>query len=255
MAISLEKVQAEAPHMVPVFEAAKVISLQKGLNPSEVRAAVMATIDCSYSAQPLYASGEIQKVVELAFASGLVFDDDGSVPVSLFDNYAYDTGEINLCNCHGFIGRQNPKWGGTSYVAALEWIIKTAGYSHIDLNVTSSKGGIFGLGRKPGKLSVKATTINPFFAIFVTDGDPQDGGRAAELLIRMSQLPIFIQFIGVGPHGFDYLRKLDKLEGRLIDNAGFFDSKEASGNNAMLNGLLNEFPSYIKEAKQVGLIR
>jgi len=70
----------------------------------------------------------------------------------------------------------------------------------------------------------------------------------------MSQLPIFVQFVGVGPHRFEYLRNLDDLGGRLIDNAGFFDSKDARDTKGMLEGLLNEFPTYLKAARASGLV-
>lgn len=254
MAISLAKVRDEAPHMVSLVKAVNGVSLQKGLNPATDKAAVLATFDCSGSAQPLYRSGEIQDVADLAFAAGLVFDDDGSVPVSFFDNRAYDLGDITLGNCQGFIGRQRPNWGGTSYVSALNWIIDQAGYSRVNLGSSGGGGGFF---RKHtgDRLSIKATAAYPVFAIFVTDGEPQDGPAAADLLVRMSQLPIFVQFVGVGPHRFEYLHQLDDLDGRLIDNAGFFEAKGASGTQqGMLEGLLNEFPQYLKAARAAGLV-
>ena len=53
---------------------------------------------------------------------------------------------------------------------------------------------------------------------------------------------------------FSFLKSLDELDGRFIDNAGFFDSKNAKDQDAMLAGLLNEFPSYYQEARSKGLI-
>lgn len=254
MAVSLSKVRDEAPHLVSLVKEVHRVSLQKGLNPATDKAAVLATFDCSGSAQPLYRSGEVQRVADLAFAAGLVFDDDGSVPVSFFDNRAYDLGDITLGNCRGFIDQQRPSWGGTSYVAALRWVIQTAGYGHVNLGSLGGGGGFF---RKSvaSPLSVKATAAYPFYAAFVTDGEPQDGEQAAELLTLMSQLPIFVQFIGVGPHNFSYLHQLDELGGRLIDNAGFFEAKGAAGTQeGMLNGMLNEYPKYLRDARSKGLI-
>lgn len=255
MAVSLRKVQEEAPHLVSLVKEVNRVSLQKGLNPAHDKAAVLATFDCSGSASPLYQSGEIQNVADLAFAAGLVFDDDGSVPVSFFDNRAYDLGDITLSNCQGFIAKQSPRWGGTSYVSALNWIIDQAGYGRVDLGSAGGGGGGFFRRSSGSALSVKATAEYPVFAMFVTDGEPQDGNAAAELLVRMSQLPIFVQFVGVGPHRFSYLRQLDDLGGRLIDNAGFFDAKDAGGSQqGMLDGLLNEFPAYLREARAKGLV-
>lgn len=248
MAVSLSKVRDEAPHLVSLVKQTMTTAAQLGLDPRTDKAAVIATIDDSGSAQPLYRSGEVQTVADQAFAAGLVFDDDGTMPVSFFNNHVQDLGEITLSNCKGFIGKQRPQWGGTSYVAALKWIIQTAGFGNVNLG---GGGGFFSRG---SKLEVKAKSAYPTFAMFITDGEPQDGAQASELLTKMSQLPIFVQFVGIGPARFDYLRGLNDLDGRLIDNAGFFDAKEANDDQSMLKGLLNEFPSYLKDARRAGLI-
>lgn len=255
MSVSLEKVRAEAPHLVSLTKAATGIVLSKGIDPNINKAAVVSSLDDSGSAQPLYQSGLMQKVADMVFAAGLVFDDDGSVPVSFFNNRTQDLGEITLGNSLGFLSRQHPQWGGTEYVSALNWVIKSAGYDPNIIRASGGGGGLFGFGKRSGsKLEVKAKSQYPTFAIIVTDGEPQDGPAAADLLIRMSQLPIFVQWIGVGQNNFRYLRQLDELDGRLIDNAGFFDAKEASNDSEMLAGLLNEFPTYVPGAKKLGLI-
>jgi hypothetical protein len=247
MPVSLEKVQAEAPHLVSLVKETSRIVTSLGVDLNVDKAAVIAIIDDSGSAEPLYKHGDIQRTADLGFAAGLAFDDDGSMPVAFFSNDVKDLGEITLNNCNGFVAKQRPRYRGTSYVAALKWIIETAGYSKVNLG---KSGGFFG-----SKLDVKAHAAYPTFAIFITDGEPQDGPAASELLKQMSQLPIFVQFVGVGPANFPYLEKLDDLKGRFIDNAGFFDAKKAKGDQtAMLQGLLNEFPEYLKKAKSAGLI-
>lgn len=258
MGISLDKVSAEAPHLISLVKEAISISLQKGLDLSKVKAAALATIDCSGSTDKLFSSGEMQRVADLAFAAALPFDDDGSMPISYFGSRVHDLGEINLGNCKGFVSRHTSPGGSTRSSDALRWIIDTAGYGHVNLGSSVVGKRFLGFGHKPAdKLLVKAKAPYATFAICITDGEPDNNDVEAttDLLFRMSQLPIFVQFIGVGPHKFNYLHKLDGMTGRLIDNAGFFDAKEANGSvTAMLNGLLNEFPNYLKEAKQVGLI-
>lgn len=256
MAVDLRKVRDEAPHMVSLVKQVQKVSLEKGLDPRTVKAAVMATFDSSGSAQGLYRSGEMQNVADLAFAAGLVFDDDGTVPVSFFDSRIANLGDITLSNCNGFIARQNPAWGGTRYVEALRWIIETAGYSKISLGGSSGGGGLFRRSSSSSSLSAKATADYPAFAMVFTDGNPQDGDDAAELLVQMSQLPIFVQFVGVGPASFSYLDGLNNLGGRLVDNAGFFAARDAGGStDKMLEGLLNELPAYIPAARKAGLLR
>ncbi|MFZ1301893.1 MAG: VWA domain-containing protein [Candidatus Microsaccharimonas sp.] len=263
----VEEVNAQAPHLSGMFTESAKIVLRKGLNPDHFNAAVVASLDDSYSAQGLYASGEMQSATDMAFTAGFLFDDDGSVPVSFFSNDTKDLGEVTIGTVKGFVARQKPRWNGTSYVAALRWVIEQAGYSHIDLRnpltaaAPASSGGFLGFGKRPvaspteGPLTVKATTAVPTFAIIFTDGDPQDKEETEKLLRQMSQLPIFVQWIGVGDFKFTFLTKLNDLEGGLIDNSGFYDIKKAGGNQTkVLEGLLNEFPDYVNKAKQLGLI-
>lgn len=252
MGVSLAKVEAEAPHLVSLYKATAVNLRKSGVDPEVNKAAVVATIDSSGSAKHLYRDGTIQGVADLAFAAGLVFDDDGEVPVSFFDSHVTDLGSINLGNCKDFIARQRPNWGGTNYVRALHWIIEQAGFANVDLSVSS--GGFMKRAREQG---VRATAEYPTFAIFITDGEPNPGTEPEirQLLTAMSQLPIFVQFIGVGDAGFSFLKSLNDLQGRFVDNAGFFDSKFASNEDQMLSGLLNEFPSYYDEARNAGLLK
>lgn len=262
MGISLTKVEQEAPHLVSLYKATAINLKKNNFDPEANKAAVVATIDSSGSARHLYDSGEIQRVTDMAFAAGLVFDDDGEVPVSFFDSDVQDLGEINLSNCKDFITRQRRNYGTTDYIAALQWIIKQAGYSKVNISSSGGGGGRFGglFGKKDQAqsegLSVKATATYPTFAIFVTDGEPNPGSETAiqQLITEMSQLPIFVQFVGVGSHSFSFLHSLDDLDGRYIDNAGFFDSKDARTEEQMLAGLLNEFPKYYMEARAKSLI-
>ena len=249
MGVQLTKVQAEAPHLVSLVKATAVSLKKIGIDPEANKAAVVAIFDDSGSAHGLYDSGEIQKVADMAFAAGLVFDDDGEVPAAFFSNTVKDLGQVNLSNCKDFVARQSRRYNGTEYAKALQWIIDQAGFSNVDLS-----GGGGGFFRKGAAQSVKATAAYPTFAIFVTDGQPQDPEPTKALLHAMSQLPIFVQFVGVGPASFSFLESLDELQGRFIDNAGFFDAKQATNQQQMLEGLLNEFPEYYQKARVQGLI-
>lgn len=261
MGISLEKVEQEAPHLVTLVKQTGVILEKKGLNPNSYKAAVVGTFDFSGSTEmkpnQLYSDGTMQRISDLGFAAGLVFDDDGEVPFSLFHNTAIDCGNVNLGNCNGFVSRviQGKRMGGTSYVAALRWIVDQAGFGSVNLGSVGSAGGGWFKKGSGSSLSVKATAQYPTYALFVTDGEPQDGEQAAEYLTLMSQLPIFVQFVGVGHHHFQYLKKLDDLGGRLIDNAGFFDAKDVGNDqNRMLEKMLEEFPDYYAKARSQGLL-
>jgi hypothetical protein len=275
MGVDLNKMQAVAPHLVPTINMVKGISLEKGMNPDSDKAQVVGTFDFSESTEwpgrELYSNGTMESVSGLASAIGFTFDDDGEIPYSLFHNRVIDLDNLTPETSKGFITRawhQN-RMGGTAYIPALKWIIKSVGLGDIDL------------GRRGEPLRPKFTSPIPVYAYFVTDGEPNDSARdIEEFLRRMSQLPIYVQFIGVGNHNFEFLRGLDDLDGRLIDNAGFFDSKDIIGSpekvrqgffgrkkeqvsenvfsddqkQKMLQAMLKEFPSYYRDARRLGLV-
>ena len=256
MGVSLDKVQEQAPHMVSLVKQVGVSLEKKGLNPDLYKAAVVATLDHSGSAKGLYSQGLMQNVMNLGFAAGLLFDDDGEVPVSLFDSGVSELGDMSLGNCVNFVDQhQKYGWGLTDYVKGLRWIVETAGF---DPNIgNSGGGGFFRKNSGGGPLSVKGTAPYPTYALFVTDGEPNHGTEddIRNYLTQMSQLPIFVQFIGVGSNNFKFLESLDDLDGRLIDNANFFDAKSVNNDqNAMLELMLGEFPDYYALARQAGLI-
>lgn len=262
MPVDLGKVGREAPHMVDLTKAVGVILDKKGLDPARYQAAVLGVFDHSGSTEMgtnrLYSDGTMQRTADICFAAGLQFDDDGEVPVALFDNGVTPLGDMNLGNCRGFMDQErNYRKGGTSYVAALQWIVQEAGFGGINLGRPSSgRRGRF--SKSSGDpLSVKATASYPTYALFVTDGEPQDDHDAIiAYLTAMSQLPIFVQFVGVGENRFQFLRELDDLDGRLVDNADFFDAKDANHDQArMLELMFTEFPDYYAVARKAGLIQ
>ncbi len=270
MGVNLEKLQREAPELVSAVTMVRHISNEYGLDPDVDTAAVLATFDLSGSNEMgnnrNYSGGLMQRVGNLAMAAGFTFDDDGEVPFSYFHSRAIDLGNITPATSQGFVERtwRQHDMGGTNYSSALDWIVDSVGLGDVDL------------GRPGDPLEVKATADYPAFAIFASDGEPQDSREAInEKLRRMSQLPIFVQFIGVGSHDFKYLKTLDKLDGRLEDNAGFFDAKEVLAGEAqpkkrfslrretvnnvseeelMMRAMLREFPDYYRKAKARGLI-
>lgn len=254
--VSLEKVEKDAPHLVSLVKAASVVLEKKGLDPSKFPAEVVATLDKSGSTEMgsnrLYSKGVIQDVLDIAFAAGLLFDDDGSVPVSVFDNSVRSLGDMKLKNAKGFLKGVHAG-GGTSYLSALRWIVDEAGFGRVKLE-SGGKSGFF--GKKTSGLQVLGTKKAPVYALFVTDGEPSDRTQdIEEYLTLMSQLPIFVQFVGVGSHKFEFLKRLDELDGRFIDNANFFDAKDANGSqDKILELMLAEFPDFYREARTLGLV-
>ena len=68
---------------------------------------------------------------------------------------------------------------------------------------------------------------------------------------------IFWQFIGIGYSNFDVLRRLDTMDGRVVDNANFshLDDISQVSDEELYDQLLNEFPMWLKEAKEKRILK
>lgn len=75
-------------------------------------------------------------------------------------------------------------------------------------------------------------------------------------IVDAEKLPIFWQFVGIGGYDYGILRKLDDMTGRVIDNCNFFemDNIYSLSEEQLYENMLHEFPSWLKEAKDIGLI-
>ena len=273
MAVDLDKMKAEAPHLVDLVKNVTNLMKEEGLDPAKYKSSVVATFDVSGSTEMgknrLYTGPDrqMQGVADIALAAGFAFDDDGKVPLSLFHNHVIDLGEItpatslNCLDAH----KKHPK-GGTNYIAALRWIVETAGFGDVYLGDVRAWANALrtnrGFDQLP-PLEVKATAEYPTYAIFGTDGEPQDDiWELIAYYYLMTQLPIFVSSIGVGANRpFTTLERLSKLptkpapNGRLIDNVGAFDSLKAGGSQQkMLELLLGEYPSFYANARGLKMV-
>ncbi len=271
MAVDLNKMNADAPHLVRLYKHAQSVFLNKGLDPEVYRSAVTAAFDLSGSVQEwpncLYSDGTMQSVGDLALASGFAFDDDGSVPVAFFHHSIVDIGEATPATSRGFLNVwENYSIGGTSYIAAIKWMLGKAGFSISDGEIeawaralkTENFSGIT-------PLSVKGVSRYPTYGLLATDGEPQDDHWELLATIYLaSQYPLYIQCLGVGAkERFETLEEFDDLPtqvngalfGRLIANVGAFDTKLANGDQKrMLEMMLREYPTYYNNARILGLI-
>lgn len=230
-AISLDKIQRTAPGLVTLYKHAGA-SLDKHRLTGE-RAAVYLVLDRSGSMLPFYGDSSVQCLAEQALSLSAHLDDDGTVPLVFFDHQAYAPRDVDLASYPGVVGRENARlgsMGGTAYAPAMRTVI-----NHYE----------------------RSGAASPAFVIFQTDGEPGDGRETEQLLRDASTLPIFWMFVGFGTN-FRFLKGLDTMSGRTVDNAGFF----AAGHDpkgmpdAELYGkLLAEYPQWLAAARAKGIVR
>ncbi|MEU6945290.1 VWA domain-containing protein [Streptomyces sp. NPDC046316] len=231
-AISLDKVQRSAPGLVDLYKAAHV-SLAKNRVVGQ-RAAVYLVLDHSGSMSGFYGDGTVQHLAEQALGLSANLDDDGTVPLVFFSHEVDLVTDISLGNYQGRIDRLHKAldWGGTCYAPAMQAVI-----DHFRASGSS----------------------DPAFVIFQTDGDPFDRRETRELLRRASSLPIFWQFVGFGlSRDLRFLRSLDTLGDRVIDNAGYFGAGQHPRRRSdadLYDRLMNEFPDWLVTARAAGVIR
>jgi hypothetical protein len=224
-----------------------VLDLKKIRGIENQKAQVVLALDFSFSMENLYKNGKVQDLVERILPLGLGFDDNGEVDFYLFESGVRKLPEnITLSNIAGYINNKiigKYQMGGTNYAPVINKIVA---------EFSQTKSGFMGMGKKQS-----ATMDLPVYVIFITDGENSDHHEAERAIIEASKHGIFFQFVGIGNATFSFLKKLDNLSGRNIDNANFFRVQDLANrtDQELYQLLLTEFPSFITEAKSKNLIK
>lgn len=179
-----------------------------------------------------YADGTVQEIVNKILPVAVQFDDDGE-----FDFWFYGT------NC-----QRRPNVNMFNYENAVppDW-----------KNLRNSIGGC---NNEPVVMREVITEYEesklPAYVVFITDGGIYETANIKKLLTDASYLPIFWQFVGVSGSNYGVLEKLERLNGRYVDNANFFalDDFCRVSNEELYSRLLNEFPTWLKQIKNNGVL-
>ena len=237
MSISLTKEQSKIrleKRTKEVSEVVKVNLTKHNLSP-DTKARVAFVIDISGSMMSAYKKGDVQEIVEKIFPIAINFDDNEEMDVWIFENGFKRMPSMNKDNYYGYVQREildkNCRFGGTEYAPVLEDVAQYYLEEH----------------PKP----------TPVYVIFITDGDNSDKARTTKVVKEISNYPIFLQFVGVGGAGFEYLEQLDDMGGRYIDNADFFEATydDFSKENNLYQKLLQEYPSWLANEKVKTMIQ
>jgi len=201
---------------------------------TNVTARVGLVLDITGSMRTLYKNGTVQKVVERILAIASQFDDDGVLDVWVYDNEFSRLKPVTERDFDDYVNRiilENSlihKFGRNDEPPVMKDILKKY------------------LEEEPSK--------DPAYIVFINDGGCK---KTIKSIIESSaKYPVFWQFVGIGNGNFDFLKKLDTLEGRFVDNANFLHIEDINNitDDQLYHSLLNEFPCWLKEAKQKGII-
>lgn len=203
-------------------------------NLAAVTARVGLVLDITGSMRTLYKNGTVQKVVERILAIASQFDDDGMLDVWVYDHEFSRLKPVTERDFDGYVNRiilENDlihKFGRNDEPPVMKDVIK----KYID--------------EEPSK--------DPAFIVFINDGGCK---KTIKPIIESSaKHPVFWQFVGIGNGNFDFLKQIDSMEGRVVDNANFLHIEEIDNisDEQLYHSLLNEFPSWLREAKEKGVL-
>ncbi|GGD63292.1 vWA domain-containing protein [Paenibacillus nasutitermitis] len=203
-----------------------------------IKARVAVVFDASGSMSMLYAKGTVQRAFERVLAVAACMDDDGEMDVWFFGSKSKRMPSVREHEYENYVKRVYPKpkiFGGLG-----------AGNNEPDVMKDIIK-----------KYTVEQPNNQiPTYIIFFSDGGIYETPKISQLLVDSSKSSIFWQFVGLGDADFGVLEELDDLQGRYIDNADFFalDDLDEVSDEDLYDRLFNEFPGWLRQAKDKGIL-
>jgi hypothetical protein len=237
-AISLTKTQQDQHVSLTKRSQKAGISLSKR-NLAGIRAQAVMILDHSGSMHADYANGKVQTLVERALGFALQVDTDGVVPVIPFDSRVLPTVHVGVDSRTLADGTRVEAYPGV-----------------VDRSLWQRQMGTTNLAAAIDVVLAMAKTTNqPIFLLVITDGCPDSKPAATRLIIESARYPIFVKFIAI--RDVPYLRTLDDMDGRLLDNvdAKFFQDPSAVTDLEFADAMADEWDTWITAATAAGVLR
>ena len=228
--VSLEKKLEKTPHLVSLAKPLGVELKKKNLESLVARVGLV--MDISGSMRTRFKNGTVQEIVNKTLPLAVQFDDDGELDCWYYGTTARQMESVNLQN----------------YTKAVPYDWK---------HLMSELGGS---NNEPVVLRMVLETYRdtklPVYVLFITDGGVNKKNEIKKIITEASVLPIFWQFVGVGGNNYGILENLNSMEGRYVDNAGFFalDDFKQVPNEELYARLLEEFPKWLAEIRNKGML-
>ncbi|WP_230632840.1 vWA domain-containing protein [Paenibacillus athensensis] len=211
----------------------ELVLTKKQLN--RVSARVGLVLDISGSMLRLYRNGTVQEVVERILAVACKFDDNAELDIWIYDNLFSRLPAAREQDFEQYVTREIMnnkkihKFGYNNEPPVMKDVIR--------------------------KYTVEEPSPLPAFIVFINDGGVHKSIK--KVIVESSVQPIFWQFVGIGNADFEVLKRLDTMEGRVVDNASFIHIPEidAISDEALYDMLLNEFPLWLKAAAAQRIVR
>jgi len=191
-----------------------------------LKARVVGVLDVSGSTAGLYRKGVFARAVERIMPVAAALDDDAEMQMFLMGARAQRVDDVRVGDLPQWLStytsRRPTTAGGTNNeVAVIEEVLRFVGTQSPDV---------------------------PTLVLFFHDGGVTDNRRTEKAIRAAVPAPVFWQFIGLGRASYGILERLDDLDGRAVDNTGFFalDDIDAVPDADLYERIVHEFPDWVR---------
>ncbi len=214
-----------------------------------LKARVMVVMDASGSMGSLYGRGTVQETLERLIPVAARLDDNNAMEFWYYADRFARMGDLDEDSVLGVAGTQMPQ------ITGVVPAVKKIGYGNNEPPVMQDVLSVHRDAASEDR--AEGTPVMPTLVLFITDGGISGGtSRQIEKIIKDSaREALFWQFVGLGNANYGVLAKLDTLQGRVIDNSGFFavDDIDRISDEQLYTRMLSEFAAWWKKWSALGL--
>ncbi|MEU0988279.1 VWA domain-containing protein [Streptomyces sp. NPDC005953] len=218
-----------------------------------VSARVVLVLDASGSMAALYTRGTVAEVVERMAAVAAKLDDDGDMQAWTFASNPARLPDLTLGELPEWL-RLHVRVGQMSFFRRKSRKgLETSQVDMRDVGIQNEEQKVIAEVRD----FVRRNPVPvPTLVLFFSDGGVHRNAEIERELREAAEEPVFWQFVGLGRSEYGILSRLDTMQGRLVDNVGFFavDRIEDVPDTELYDRLLSEFPSWITAAGRAGVL-
>ncbi|MEH2123585.1 TerD family protein [Nostoc sp.] len=222
-----------------------IVLKKKGINKNVGRVALV--LDISGSMNHQYNSGAVQAFLERIVPVASRLDDNQTLDVWFFGSKHKRTKSVTEINLDGYINKECGEVKRALLVFKMPSLMIELGGGNNEASVIKDVIKKY-TQEQPSKL--------PTLIVFLSDGGVTDEQGIQKSVIDAAKYPIFWQFVGLAGSNYGILERLDTMGGRIVDNADFFhvDDLGKITDEQLYERLLNEFPSWMKQATARGIL-
>ena len=223
-----------------------IVLQKKGISKDVARVALVLDISGSMSHQ--YSSGAVQAFLERIVPVASKLDDDRKLDVWFFGSTFKRTTPVRETNVDGYVNKECGEMKRALLVFKMPSLMLKLGGRNNEPIVIQDVIKKY-TQEEPSKL--------PTFVVFLSDGGVTNESGIKKAIIDAAEYPIFWQFVGLAGSNYGILERLDTMSNRVVDNANFFhvDDLGKITDEQLYERLLNEFPSWMKQARAKGVLK